>query len=943
MAENIANDIETTLNGAINSSVSSITVTSSSNFPVTPFRAVLYDPAIPNTREYIRVTNVSGTTWTVTRAVEDSTRFPAVSWSSGVTIAHIITAAGFAEAVLGTLGYTPANKAGDTFSGGIAVSTGGIEVTGNSTINGALTVIASGVTQIRVGDAADRGGGLFSLGSQGVLYLTGNTVRVTGAWNRINIANPSLLFSCDPALDAWVWQSAASGANPISAFTEGMRLDRASGQLRLPITGSSAGLLIGGDVLLYRDGASTFHINSNFISDGYISVTNAVPRYIANDTDAAADAKKWDLLFNNGTLSGRVISDDESAVASWISVVRSGATISSITMPLLTVSGALTGTLATAAQPNVTSVGTLTSLNVSGAVTIGTNLIMKLNGIITTDASTNTFTMQTGTADQNSFFYFMPKGTPASGSTELAVFSTDFIANNTNWEGLFISKTVSGVGMINVTKGGTGTYRNLELWTSGAASAVLTTAGQLQIPTTGSSAGVLIGGDVQLYRSAANVLTIPDAVTVGAALELDGTTGYTTYRTTAGSIYKSTSGGGAYPFLESNNLIIQGYNLSTFDRDIVFATGNTPVVRMIIGRTGLVSFPVVGATAGISIGGDVQLYRSAVNELTIPDKVIISGFGLNQTTTDTSGSIINSFQGITLFTATSSTLSSFVVRPSDDSNPTQEMFILQNAAGSAYVARFLKNGQLQLITAGSSGGIVLGADATLYRGAANVLQSGSSFISGGYVQLGAIAGNPGTLAVGQNWYNSTQKSQRFYVPAGVIGQIGSLYQTTADATAITGVTAETLMNQSYAIAAGSLTAGKYIRVLIRGRFTTAATPGNAVFKLKLGPATNATSGTTVANLTVALTASLTNAAFTIEATIAVRSTTTTWAQGTGYFATTAASPMTAAVVHMSNPNLSTATTIGNIDSTAHTVHMTIQPGATTVSVTITQMIVELID
>lgn len=47
-------------------------------------------------------------------------------------------------------------------------------------------------------------------------------------------------------------------------------------------------------------------------------------------------------------------------------------------------------------------------------------------------------------------------------------------------------------------------------------------AGQLQVTTTGSSAGVLIGGDTQLYRSAADVLRTPDALTVDGLATLSG-------------------------------------------------------------------------------------------------------------------------------------------------------------------------------------------------------------------------------------------------------------------------------------------------------------------------------------------------------------------------------------------------------------------------------------
>ncbi|MCL5098572.1 MAG: hypothetical protein M1608_13795, partial [Candidatus Omnitrophica bacterium] len=47
---------------------------------------------------------------------------------------------------------------------------------------------------------------------------------------------------------------------------------------------------------------------------------------------------------------------------------------------------------------------------------------------------------------------------------------------------------------------------------------VLTPVGQLQVPTTGSTAGILIGGDTQLYRSAANVLRTPDNLIVDASI-----------------------------------------------------------------------------------------------------------------------------------------------------------------------------------------------------------------------------------------------------------------------------------------------------------------------------------------------------------------------------------------------------------------------------------------
>lgn len=48
------------------------------------------------------------------------------------------------------------------------------------------------------------------------------------------------------------------------------------------------------------------------------------------------------------------------------------------------------------------------------------------------------------------------------------------------------------------------------------------TNNQLKLAATGSSAGVLIGGDTQWYRSAANVLRTPDSVTIDTDLSVGG-------------------------------------------------------------------------------------------------------------------------------------------------------------------------------------------------------------------------------------------------------------------------------------------------------------------------------------------------------------------------------------------------------------------------------------
>lgn len=88
MAENFANDYATTLSSGIDASTTSLTVASATGAPAANFRL-----RIDN--ELLLVTNVSGTTFTVTRGVEGTT---AASHSSAAVVTHVLTAAGLAAA-----------------------------------------------------------------------------------------------------------------------------------------------------------------------------------------------------------------------------------------------------------------------------------------------------------------------------------------------------------------------------------------------------------------------------------------------------------------------------------------------------------------------------------------------------------------------------------------------------------------------------------------------------------------------------------------------------------------------------------------------------------------------------------------------------------------------------------------------------------------------------
>lgn len=87
MSEQLANDVSTTLNGAIADNDTSLVVTSATGFPTTgDFRIRIDD-------EIMTVTAVSGTTFTVSRASEAvGGSQTAASHSNGATVTHVLTA-----------------------------------------------------------------------------------------------------------------------------------------------------------------------------------------------------------------------------------------------------------------------------------------------------------------------------------------------------------------------------------------------------------------------------------------------------------------------------------------------------------------------------------------------------------------------------------------------------------------------------------------------------------------------------------------------------------------------------------------------------------------------------------------------------------------------------------------------------------------------------------
>lgn len=183
------------------------------------------------------------------------------------------------------------------------------------------------------------------------------------------------------------------------------------------------------------------------------------------------------------------------------------------------------------------------------------------------------------------------------------------------------------------------------LITSGAAGGRLDliSAGQLQLPITGSAAGLRIGGDVDFYRSAANEGTIPDNLVLGQVYIAPGLTGSSIpvsaamvvdRRATALNVrYRGTTGNERYrsDFTMDNTtgLIINAYDdtggvylpiIFDFGTNWLLRQGTGAVTRLRVMETGGVRAP-----DWLRVGADADPVNVTDGDLTLERLRVLGG------------------------------------------------------------------------------------------------------------------------------------------------------------------------------------------------------------------------------------------------------------------------------------------------------------------------------
>ncbi len=303
-------------------------------------------------------------------------------------------------------------------------------------------------------------------------------------------------------------------------------------------------------------------------------------------------------------------------------------------------------------------------------------------------------------------------------------------------------------------------------------------AGQWQLPVVGAGAGLLIGGDTQLYRSAANNLRLAS----GDSLEIDDANfalsitaanpritsdagDYAEYNR-ASNYYSWFTGSTEYMRLDGSALGgLTDYDLIVGD----LASLDYGVVRIgdsLIGRTSynVAALDLDGAVISRNMGGPVTgqiefvwtesagggvirfaLPKSGVGNATYnPRSMLIAGPAVNDDDIVTVGywQATNSiFHNLVCDTA--GTGADLGVQ--NDLEVEGDIFtdsIKESTPGAGVTV----DDQLLLPTLGITGGIVIGGDAQWYREAANVLGTPDSVRLAGHLRVGSVAAPANTTA-----------------------------------------------------------------------------------------------------------------------------------------------------------------------------------------------------
>ena len=590
----------------------------------------------------------------------------------------------------------------------------------------------------------------------------------------------------------------------VGALTEEATLT-VTGSIGLNTVAGVSGITFGGDTTLFREAANTLATGQNFLVGGSLTV-NGTPRDVATLTVTGSISLNTALGDGGITFDGdmtlfrsaaNTLSTGQDFVVGRDLTVVGDSTFASSTVNSLNITGS--GVATTSASLTVTGSISLSPVNgISGitfsgdttlfreaASTLATGQNFLVGGSLTVNGALRDAATLTVTGSISLNTALDDGGITFDGDTSLFRSAANTLRTGHD---LSVGRDLTVDRTLTVSGGLTG-------------NPTLTVTGSISINSALGEAGITFGGDTTLFRSAPSTLSTGRNFVVGGSLALNLISGATDSGITFGfdtNLYRTVA-----QRLRTDTGFVVGGSLS-----LVGALTTEPTLTV----TGSISLDIVAGTAGITLGGDTTLFRERANTLAtgqdfvVGGSLTVNGALRGAATLTVTGSIsLNSALGdggitfdgdTTLFRSAASTLATgqnFLVGGS----------LTVNGA-LRDVATLTVTGSISLNTALGNGGITFDGDTTLFRSAANALQTGQDFVVGRDLTVrGGSLGLPGTSGADSG------------ITFGTDGNV-NLYRQTASGVRQLRTDANLFVVGSLTVAGGAVADGHAINIQVGG-------------------------------------------------------------------------------------------------------------------------------
>ena len=460
----------------------------------------------------------------------------------------------FNSGVSGSGGATFAG--GTRFYGGAIVQSGGLSVTGGATITGGVALygtitvngapISSGIANVPL--ASSSATGVASFGNEFVVSVTGAVSLTANYVKSVNGSTGAVLSIATTGSNTFMGlQTLNAGLTTThlyvsggATFANGLNLLGVGGYQTLSSDASNNLIVNSWNYQSYKvAGIEKLYIGAAGISATGLYVSTGATFANGLVVQAGGISITGGLNVSSGTISGTLATAAQTSITSVGTLTRLDVGSGGISS-----AGGITGTLNTAAQTSITSVGTLTSLSSSGLVTasggITSNHLYVSNGVTFAGTSVHT----------------------GLGTFNAGITSTHLHVSN---GATFASGLVVQAGGISITggatlTGGVAVYGGLNV-SSGTISGTLATAAQTNITSVGTltrlevgSGGISSAGGI---TGTLNTIAQPRITLVGTLTSLTAS-GLGVFNAGITSTHLHVSNGATF----ANGLVVQAGGIS---------------------------------------------------------------------------------------------------------------------------------------------------------------------------------------------------------------------------------------------------------------------------------------------------------------------------------------------------------------------------------------------